>query len=168
MAKTTTKRKGRLPKAVSEKRRRDGKRMFINGLSHSEIAEITEVHIDTVKNWGRLDEWNEAKKMHAVSIGEMKNEVLNTFHALKQGEKPKVSADAIRKLVVAFQDLNDKRKNAAYAIENFNLLTDALIAEAMEASSKKDKDNRLEIVKYTSAVMQKVANKLYQDSLKDD
>ncbi|MDB0601083.1 hypothetical protein PL373_07975 [Tenacibaculum maritimum] len=165
---TKTTRKGRLPKAVSEKRKRDGKRMFINGLSHTEIAEIFEVHIDTVKNWAKLDEWEEARKMHAVSIGEMKAEVLNTFHALKSGEKPKVSADAIRKLVVAFQDLNDKRKNAAYAIENFNLLTDALINKAMEATSKKDKNSRLEIVKYASAVMQDVANELYQDSLKND
>lgn len=168
MAKKTNTRKGRLPKEVSEKRRRDGKRMYINGLSYSDIAEISEVHIDTVKNWAALDNWEDAKKMHSVSIGEMKNEILNTFHSLKKGEKPKVSADAMRKLVIAFQDLNDGRKNAAYAIENYNLLTDALISDAMEATSKREKEKKLEIVKYVSVVMQKVANKLYQDSLKDD
>ncbi|MFL0104966.1 hypothetical protein, partial [Tenacibaculum maritimum] len=132
------------------------------------IADITELHVDTIKNWAKLDEWEDAKKMHAISIGEMKAEVLNTFHALKNGEKPKVSADAIRKLVVAFQDLNDKRKNAAYAVENFDLLTDALIAKAMEATTKKDKNLRLEGVKYVVSVMQEVANNLYQEALNND
>ncbi len=159
------KRKGRLPKALSDKKRLDGKRMFINGLTYSEIAQILDVYIDTVKGWAKLDEWEELKKMHAVSIGEMKNEILNTFHSLKEGKKPNVTADAIRKLVAAFQDLNDKRKNAAYAIENFNLLTDALIAKAMNAKNKKEKERLLEIVKYVSSVMQEVANKLYQASL---
>ena len=158
-------RRGRLPKAESDKKKRDGKRMYINGLSFSVIAEISNVYIDTVKNWAKLDDWEDFKKMHSVSIGEMKNEVLNTFHSLKQGEKPKVTADAIRKLVVAFQDLNDKKKHTAYAIENFNLLTDKLISKALDAPTKKEKDNRLEDVKYVSAVMQDLVNELYQDSL---
>jgi hypothetical protein len=158
-------RRGRLPKAESDKKKRDGKRMFINGLSFSEIAEISDVYIDTVKNWAKLDDWEDYKKMHSVSIGEMKNEVLNTFHSLKIGEKPKVTADAIRKLVVAFQDLNDKKKHTAYAIENFNLLTDKLIVKALDAPTKTEKDKRLEDVKYVSAVMQDLVNELYQDSL---
>jgi hypothetical protein len=158
-------RRGRLPKAESDKKKRDGKRMFINGLSFSEIAEISDVYIDTVKNWAKLDDWEDYKKMHSVSIGEMKNEVLNTFHSLKIGEKPKVTADAIRKLVVAFQDLNDKKKHTAYAIENFNLLTDKLIVKALDALTKTEKDKRLEDVKYVSAVMQDLVNELYQDSL---
>jgi hypothetical protein len=158
-------RRGRLPKAESDKKKRDGKRMFINGLSFSEIAEISDVYIDTVKNWAKLDDWEDYKKMHSVSIGEMKNEVLNTFHSLKIGEKPKVTADAIRKLVVAFQDLNDKKKHTAYAIENFNLLTDKLISKALDAPTKTEKDKRLEDVKYVSAVMQDLVNELYQDSL---
>jgi len=158
-------RRGRLPKAESDKKKRDGKRMFINGLSFSEIAEISNVYIDTVKNWAKLDDWEDYKKMHSVSIGEMKNEVLNTFHSLKLGEKPKVTADAIRKLVVAFQDLNDKKKHTAYAIENFNLLTDKLISKALDAPTKTEKDKRLEEVKYVAAVMQDLVNELYQDSL---
>ena len=69
--------------------------------------------------------------------------------------------------MAAFQDLNDGRKNAAYAIENYNLLTDALIAKAKDAKSVKDKTYRLDIVKYVATVMQEVANKLYKDALDD-
>lgn len=166
MAKQTTTRKGRLPKAVSQKRRRDGKRMYIKGLSYAYIAEITESHIDTVKNWSKLDNWEEAKKMHSVSISEMRAEILNTLYSLKNGEKPKVSADAIRKIVAAFQELNDKRKNAAYAIENFDTLLDAFIDRATNARTKKERDRILDMMKYTAEVAQEVANKLYVDSLK--
>ena len=167
MAKQPTKRKGRLPKAVSEKKRLQGKRMYINGLSHSEIADITDLHIETIKNWATADDWDAARKMHAVSIGEMKAEILNTFHDIKQGKKPKISADGIRKLVAAFQDLNDGRKNAAYAVENYNILTDALIAKTKDAKSLKEKTYRLGVVKYVATVMQEVANQLYKDALDD-
>ena len=105
--------------------------------------------------------------MHAVSIGEMKAEILNTFQDIKMGKTPKLSADAIRKLVAAFQDLNDGRKNAAYAIENYNLLTDALIAKSKDAKTIKEKTYRLEVVKYVATVMQEVANQLYKDALDD-
>ncbi|QKX04877.1 hypothetical protein HN014_08085 [Aquimarina sp. TRL1] len=159
-------RKGRLPKAVSEKRRKDGKRMFINGLSYADIAEILDTHIDTVKNWSKLDNWEEAKKMHTISISEMRAEILNTLHSLKNGEKPKVSADAIRKIVAAFQELNDKRKNAAYAIENFDTLLDAFISKASEAKSQRERLHILDMMKYTANVAQEVVNKLYIDSIK--
>ncbi len=167
MAKQPTKRKGRLPKAVAEKKQLQGKRMYINGLSHNEIADITDLHIETVKNWSKTDDWDAARKMHSVSIGEMKAEILNTFHDIKLGKKPKLSADAIRKLVAAFQDLNDGRKNAAYAIENYNILTDALIAKSKDAKTIKEKTYRLGVVKYVSTVMQEVANQLYKDAIDD-
>ena len=69
MQKQTPKRKGRLPKAEAEKKQLQGKRMFINGLSYSEIADITDLHIETVKNWAKAEDWEGARKMHAVSIG---------------------------------------------------------------------------------------------------
>lgn len=161
------KRKGRLTKEQSEKKRLDGKRMFINGLSYTEISKILEVHIDTVKKYALADHWEDAKKMHQVSIGEMKAEVLNTFHSLKNGEKPKLSADQITKVVAAFEKLNDRKKNVAYAVENFELLTNALIQKATKSSSKKQKEERIHILKYVSEVMQQLVNDLYQEALND-
>lgn len=161
----TQKRKGRLPKAISEKKQLEGRRLFINGLTEQEIADVLELHIDTIKKFSKDNQWEDSKKMHSVSISEMKAEVLNTFTALKNGETPKLSADQITKVVSAFEKLNDRKKNVAYAVENYDLLFERLIKKAGEATTKKEKNERLHIVKYISSVAGNLVNDLYIEAL---
>ena len=65
---------GRLTKKESDKKKRQGKRMFINGFSHNEIADVLEVHLETIKRWSKKDGWEEAKDIHSLSISELKAE----------------------------------------------------------------------------------------------
>lgn len=163
----TGKRKGRLPKAVSEKKQLEGRRLYINGLTETEIADVLELHIETIRKFSKDNKWEDSKKMHSVSISEMKAEVLNTFTSLKKGETPKLSADQITKVVSAFEKLNDRKKNVAYAVVNFDLLFERLIKKASEATTKKQKQERLELVKYVSSIAHELVNDLYTESLND-
>lgn len=162
-----TTRKGRLPKAVSEKKQLEARRLYINGLTEAEIADVLELHVETIRKWAKEGNWEDSKKMHSVSISEMKAEVLNTFTALKNGEQPKLTADQITKVVSAFEKLNDRKKNVAYAVENFDLLFERLIKKAGEATTKKEKEARLQTVKYVSAVANELVNDLYTEALHD-
>ena len=162
------KRKGRLPKAQSDKKRREGKRMFVkNGLTLSEIAEILEVYIDTVKKWHRNDGWAKAKDLQVISIDGLKEELLNTFNDLKAGKTPKLSSDQISKLVSSFEKLSDKNKNLAYCFENYDLLTDKLIGKVAEATNDKEKKRLLDIVKYVRDCTTEIVDELYKEVLND-
>lgn len=169
MAKATkkTQRKGRLTKAAAEKKKREGKRMYINGIPLAEIAEILEIYIDTVKSWRRAGDWDEAKNVHSISIGELKEQILQSFVDMKEGKTPKMSPDQLSKIAAAFEKLTDKKKNLAYMHDNYEALTDELIKRATQAKTKKDKDERLEMVKYVRVVMDAVVTQTYKEALYD-
>jgi len=157
----------RMRKEVADKKKRDGKRMFIRGYSLNEIAEVTEVYIDTIKKWAKEDDWQTAKDVHSISIGELKEQVLQTFIDLKEGKTPKLSPDKLSKISAAFQSLSDKKKNVTYMYDNYEILSDALIDSAVEAKTKKEREYRLEIAKYVRGVMDNVVSETYKEALND-
>lgn len=162
------KRKGRLPKSQSDKKRREGKRMYVkNGLTLQEISEICEVYIDTVKRWHRLDKWEQAKNLQVISIDGLREELLNTFNLMKIGKTPKMSPDQISKLVSAFEKLSDKNRNLAYCIENYELLTDKLIRKVSEAVGEKEKKRLMDLTKYVRILCTEIVDELYKEVLND-
>ncbi|CAL2108190.1 conserved hypothetical protein [Tenacibaculum sp. 190524A02b] len=159
---TETKRKGRLSKAQADKKRAEGKRMYVkSGLTVNDIADILEVHIDTIKRWAKNDQWEKAKNLQVITIDGIKQELLNTFNDLKAGKTPKVSADQISKLVASFEKLSDTNKNLAYCFENYNLLTDKLIVKVSETTDEQEKKKRMDIVKYVRKTVQEIVDELY-------
>lgn len=165
--KETTKRKGRLPKAESDAKRKEGKRMYVRGSSLEVIAEVLEVHIDTIKSWKRTDRWEHSKSLYSISLAGLKEEALNTYALLKEGKEPKLTPDKIAKLASAFDKLTNKRKLLTYAMESYDLLTDELITIVSEAKSKKAKDKALADVKHFRKVADKIINNLYKEVLDD-
>lgn len=158
---------GRMTKKESDKKKRQGKRMFINGFSNDEIADVLEVHIETISRWAKKDEWQETKDIHSLSISELKQETLRSFAALKNGETPKVSPDQLSKLSTTFEKLSDKKKNLAYMYDNYEELSDAILKDALSERSKKKREEKLELSKYVRAVMDQVVNKTYKEALND-
>lgn len=158
---------GRLTKKESDKKRRQGKRMFINGFSKQEIAEILEVHIETVKRWYKQDEWQNEKDMHSLSIAELKRETLQTFADMKKGEIPKLSPDQLSKLASTFEKLSDKKKALAYIYENYDDLSDAILKDALSERKKAEKERKLEIAKYVRDIMDELITKTYKEALND-
>lgn len=158
---------GRLTKKESDKKKRQGKRMFINGFSENEIADVLEVHLETIKRWSKKDGWEEAKDIHSLSISELKAETLRSFAALKNGETPKVSPDQLSKLSSTFEKLSDKKKNLAYMYDNFEELSNAILKDALSERAKKNREAKLETAKYIRGIMDDVVSKTYKEALDD-
>lgn len=158
---------GRLNKKESDQKKRQGKRMYVNGFSRMEIAEILEVHIETIKRWYKKYEWQDEKDMHSLSISELKRETLQTFADMKAGKTPKMSPDQLSKLASTFEKLSDKRKALAYMFENFETLTDAILKDAMSERKKSEKERKIEISKYVRDLMEDITSKTYKDALND-
>jgi len=161
------KKKGRMPKAVAEKKQAEGKRMFVNGFTLSEIADILGVYIDTVKSWHVKYEWEKARNIQSISINAIKEEILKSFAALKRGEEPLLSPDKISKLVAALEKLSDKKKNLAYMYENYELLTDELIKVVLKFKTKKDKEAGLKMVNQVRKVMDDIINRTYKEAMNE-
>ena len=158
---------GRLTKKESDQKKRQGKRMYVNGFSRIEIAEILEVHIETVKRWYKDYKWQDEKDMHSLSISELKRQVLQTFSDMKAGNTPKLSPDQLSKLASTFEKLSDKRKSLAYMFENFEILTDAILKDALSERKKSEKERKIEISKYVRDMMEDITSKTYKEALND-
>lgn len=158
---------GRLTKKESEKKKRQGKRMFINGFSKDEIAEIIEVHIETINRWHKQDEWQKEKDVHSLSIAELKRETLQCFADMKEGKQPKLSPDQLSKLAATFDKLSDKKKALAYMYENYEILFDAILKNALSERKAKDKQEKLDIAKYVRDIMDDITSKTYKEALND-
>ncbi|MEM8506228.1 MAG: hypothetical protein AAF717_00300 [Bacteroidota bacterium] len=158
---------GRLSRKEAEQKKRQGKRMYINDLSLVEIAEILEIHLETAQRWARQGKWKQEKELHSISISEIKRQMLTTFHEMKEGKQPTISADQLSKLAAAFDKLNDKKKALAYMYENYEELSDAIIKDALSERTKKVKEEKLSIAKYVREKMDLVTSKAYKESLHD-
>jgi len=158
---------GRLTKKESDQKKRQGKKMFINGFSQNEIADVLEVHLETIKRWYKKYDWQDAKDIHSLSISELKQETLRSFAALKAGETPKVSPDQLSKLSSTFEKLSDKKKNLAYMYDNFEELSDAILKDALSERLKKNREAKLEMAKYLRGMMDEVVSKTYKEALND-
>jgi hypothetical protein len=160
-------RTGRLKKSEADRKKRQGQRMFINGLSKDEISEILEVHIETINRWARAEDWQADKDLHSISIGELKREVLQTYADMKEGRTPKISADQLSKLASTFEKFSDKKKALAYMYENFEQLSDVIIKDALSQRSKKGKEEKLATAKYVRDIMDQVLGDTYKEAMND-
>ncbi|WP_372747043.1 hypothetical protein [Lutibacter sp.] len=158
---------GRLNKNEADKKKRQGLRMFINGFSKDEIADILEVHIETVKRWANQFNWEDEKDVHSISIVELRKEVLQTFADMKEGKTPKLSADQLSKLAATFDKLSDNKKALSYMYQNFESLSNAILKDALSERAKKTKDYKLEVAKYVREVMDQLTSATYKEVFND-
>lgn len=157
----------RMKKSLSEAKQRQGEKMYINGFSKNEIAEVLEVHPETINRWCIDNEWEEAKKVHNISISELKQQILQNFIDLKNGVTPKISPDQLSKIASAFERISDKKKNLAYMYDNFEILSNAIIEKGMSSRTKKDKTKYLDIAKEVREVMDYIVAKTYKEAINE-
>lgn len=145
---------------------REGKNLYIRGFSSQSISTVIDISINTINKWKKAENWEEAKKMHSISVGSLKAEILETFTSLKNGETPKISSDQLSKLSSAFEKLSDKKKNLAYMYDNFDELSE-LMAEEVTLAKGKEKALKLQQYKDVRALMQRLTNEKYKEALDD-
>lgn len=156
----------RIPNNVLDKKKLNGKELYIKGLSIQSISDIVDISIATLNKWKVSYHWEDAKKLNNLSISELKDEILNTFNALKNGEKPNMSADDISKLASSFEKISDNKKQLAYMFEAFKMLS-AELGEMVVKSKPKDRDFNLKALKHCRIAMDTLINKLYAETNND-
>lgn len=144
----------------------EGKALFIRGLSLQSISDIIQISVVALRTWRDEGEWEEAKKRHQISVGEMRQEILNTYNAIKNGETPKISADDISKLASAFEKLSDRQKNLGYMYDNYEVLTEHLAREVIQAKNKKDKEQAHLVYKACRKAMDQVLDEAFNATLR--
>lgn len=136
------------------------KDLFVKGFDYDTIAEILDLSTATVKNWGRREDFENARKTRIISLSEMRNTVLQSFSDLKDGKKPAIKPDEAAKYASAFEKLSSKKKTLSYIFEAFELLTEELLLDVQNAIKPTDRELSLTILKSTRSASDRVITKL--------
>ncbi len=152
----------RFTKNEQKQKRAYAKSLFIKGFDYETIAEMLGVAVSTVKNWGREDDFENARKASFIALSEMRNTVLQSWADLKEGRTPVITADVAAKYASAFEKLSSKKKTLTYIFEAFELLTEEFLNDVQKAIKKDEKEYALKVLQAvrakTDIVITKLAN----------
>ena len=135
------------------------KDLFVKGFDYGTIADILGISDLTVRRWGQKEDFESAKRASFIALSELRNTVLESFAAVKEGKVPVLTPDQAAKYASAFEKLSDKRKTLTYMYEAFEMLSVELIRDLQEASDK-DKEAALVILRKVREKMDKVLTSL--------
>ena len=92
----------------------------------------------------------------------MRNTILQSCAALKDGKVPVISADVAAKYASAFEKLSSKKKTLTYIFEAYEMLTEEFLSDVQNAVKTEDKGLALKILQIvrakTDIVITKLAN----------
>jgi len=137
----------RFNKETLEKKKREAKDLYVKGFDIETISDIITVSANTIGKWAKSDNFEQARNSKFIAMSELRNVILNSFIAMKNGEKPNIKPDDAAKFAAAFEKLSDKKKVLSHMHDNYNLLTDELINDVQSAKGQKNKEIALTVVK---------------------
>lgn len=137
----------RISKHERENKINHAKRLYIKGFDFITIADMLNITVSTLQRWAKDNDFEQAKRAASISISEIRNEILNTYEAMKKGETPDISPDQISKLVASFEKLSSSQKSLTWIIEAFEMLTDSFLGEIQETKNEKQKAAKYNILK---------------------
>lgn len=141
------------------------KKLFTKGFDTATIADMLGFSKRTIENWAKEFDFEQAKRVASISISEIRNEILNTYEAMKKGESPKMSPDQISKLVASFDKISTTQKSLTWIIEAYELLTDSFLSEIQSLKNEKQKEKKYNILKTVRLQCDKVVSKLQKQLL---
>lgn len=141
------------------------KNLYIKGFDTSTIADILGFSKRTIDNWAKEFDFEQAKRAASISISEIRNEILNTYQAMKKGQSPAMSPDQISKLVASFDKLSISQKSLTWVIEAYELLTDSFLKDIQNSNSDKQKNLKFNILKQVRLQCDKVISNLQKQLL---
>jgi hypothetical protein len=150
-----------------ERKKQQAKELYIKLFDIQTIAEIIQITPATVTRWAKDNDFETARKSKSISLSELRSAILDSFSELREGKKPKIKPDEAAKYASAFEKLSDKKKTLSYMYEAFEMLTDELSKEVQNASTKKDKETSLSVLKIVRTKTDAILTKLTSDVLND-
>lgn len=144
------------------------KDLFIKGFNYETIAEVLDVAENTLKKWGRENDFESAKQACAITLSEIRNTILQSFSDVKDGREPKITPDIAAKYAAAFEKFSDRRKTLSYMYEAFEYLTQEYISDIQKAPHPTDKERSLSDLRTLRDKMDRVITRLTNEVLGDE
>jgi len=158
----------RLSKEVSEQKKQHGRDLYMKGFVVEVISEIIGMAATTVRKWAKEGNWELARQSNYIALGELRQTILESFIALKNGEVPTIKPDEAAKYASAFEKLSDKRKVLSFMHESYEMLTDELTKSVQNAKGKVAKEKALMVLKITRATSETIITKLTAEALNEN
>lgn len=140
------KKRGRMSAVERDYKMSQGRQLFVKNFSLPNISEIIGVGEKTLRDWRDVDKWEEEKELASLKPSNIRRMTLKCALAIQNGEELPYSADAISKIVAAFDRINDSRKVAVYTMESLDGFCEFQTELAAQSTGKK-RDEILERLK---------------------
>lgn len=141
------------------------KSLYVKGFDTATIADMLGFAKSTIESWAKQADFEQAKRASNISISEIRNEILKTYEAMRNGKKPTINPDQISKLVASFEKLSPNQKSVTWIIEAFELLTESYLKEMHHTKNQKKRQQILNQLKVARIHADKVMSKLTKDLL---
>jgi hypothetical protein len=141
------------------------KKLYVKGFDYRTIADMLGVAEVTVSKWSAERDFETARRASLISLGEIRNAILNTYDQMSRGEKPTFSPDQIVKLTSSLEKLSPVNKSLAWVAEGFDQLADSYLAEVQRTKSEKGKQRLFEELKVVRRHMDKVMDRINKEVL---
>ena len=141
------------------------KDLFIKGFDYETIADVIDVAENTLRKWGRDNDFESAKQACAITLSEIRNTLLQSFADIKDGKEPKISPDTAAKYASAFEKFSDRRKILTYMYEAFESLTQEYVSDIQKTPNQKEKEQSLSDLRILRDKMDRVITRLTNEVL---
>lgn len=143
------------------------KKLYAQGVDASTCAKYLNIALPTMRGWIKKHHFDQARKAHLMQRPQILAALIDSFHAMLNGEAPKITADQAVKYASSFEKLSDKKKLAGYTFEAFEALTTQMLDTIQKTNRKADKEKILEAAKITRGEMDKVIDKMIKEAFDD-
>lgn len=134
----------RFTKSEREKRIELAKKLYCKGFDAETIAEaMTDVTASTVTKWIEQYGFEQMKRMQTIALSEIRSSILESYAAVLQGEKPKITPDQAAKYATAFEKFSQHKQVLTYMHEAFELLHEEFMRDIQNAKTRKDRESIL-------------------------
>lgn len=158
----------RYSKEKTDRKRQQAKDLYVKMFDLETIAEILDVTINTLKRWAKDEDFEQARKSSLISLNEIRNTIVESFAAVRDGIPPKIKPDEAAKYAAALEKLSDKKKMLSYMYSDYELLTDELIKDVQNGKTKKDKEAALRVLMIVRNKTDIILTRTTEEVLKDN
>ena len=145
----------------------EARKLYAAGTDLSICAKYLEVAPATLREWAKLNGFENARKAHLMQRPQILAALVESFQAVLDGKRPTITADQAVKYASSFEKLSDKKKLAGYTFESFETLTRQLLEMVDTARKKAEKEHILKAAKTCRLAMDAVIDKMVKDAFND-
>ena len=148
-------------KKERERKVQHARQLWCKGFDIESIADILgDVTVSTVARWAKDGGFEESRRSQLIALSEIRNSILESYAALLDGKKPKITPEAAAKYAAAFEKFSDRKKVLTYMHEAYQFLDEEYCNSIQSAKGRKEKEQLLNELHVARKLMEKVLTRL--------